>query len=914
MARINLWLLGSPRIEIEERVIDFGTRKAMALLSYLATTGQPHTRDATLSLLWPEYDSEKGRAALRTTLSILRKSLGDNVLSTTRQQIKLVRSSEIWIDVREFLADTQDALMPEQSQEKMIQSLEQSAALYNGDFLTGFSLRDSVEFDDWQLLKAETLRRQYSQNLGMLIQCHTIQGTFPSAITHAHRLLALDPLDEASRRSLMKLYVWTGQRSLALRQFEECQQILQKELGISPSEKTKKLHENIKAEILERAPTAPLEQRPVLNAETGPLIRGDLKARIYRLPEMVLEKPRRLLGRAHLIKDIHSLLDDGEPVLLHGLGGMGKTSLAATVAAERIELTQQPVIWLEAGDADVDTLFEALAHPFGQRQAIARTAGDDRVVAIRELLLKQQALLVLDNIWNDRALYKLMKAIPPGMPVIATSRQSIPIDGKLIAVPELAAKSALALLNYYARNEFSVESGAESLCKLLGGHPFALEVAGNQLKLNPLLTPTHLMENIAGAPHDLSMPGHFAEFGREAVKDLLDSSVNGLEKDAYAIFVNLGALFASSASIELLGLVTGRKQQDISNILATLQQHGLARIFPMTESMPEYYRIHDLTYSYARDIFRKQGGDRYRQVTVDAVQNFVADHSQDYDGLEFEQVNILGAVQAAHRAEEYGVSLGILSQLATDGYLDARGYAPLMLECIEDAIDVGMQMGPDHHETLHFLTTKRGNAFANSGDLDRALTAYEIALELAPNLHRKAIILCVIGGVRFRQGADDYDDYLEEAYRIAKAEKDDIALGRVLEFRGNCVKIKGDYEAAHHLYTQSVEVAKRTGDNRRLVFSLYNLAIAKTDLGHHQQALVIHQRIHQLGQDNSNHEWVAMAASGMARSYHNLGKHSEVHNHLKTALTLYRKIGDNKAANWVIDFAKKENYPIAIES
>ncbi len=169
MARIKLWLLGSPRVEIEERVIDFGTRKAVALLSYLATTGQPHTRDATLSLLWPEYDSEKGRAALRTTLWILRKSLGDNVLSTTRQQIKLVHSAEIWVDVREFLGHTQDALMPEQSQEKMIQSLEQSAALYNGDFLTAFSLRDSVEFDDWQLLKAETLRRQYSKNLEMLI-------------------------------------------------------------------------------------------------------------------------------------------------------------------------------------------------------------------------------------------------------------------------------------------------------------------------------------------------------------------------------------------------------------------------------------------------------------------------------------------------------------------------------------------------------------------------------------------------------------------------------------------------------------------------------------------------------------------------------------------------------------------------
>ena len=56
MAHLNLFVLGQPRLEREGRPVELKLRKALALLVYLAVSGQPHSRDALATLLWPESD------------------------------------------------------------------------------------------------------------------------------------------------------------------------------------------------------------------------------------------------------------------------------------------------------------------------------------------------------------------------------------------------------------------------------------------------------------------------------------------------------------------------------------------------------------------------------------------------------------------------------------------------------------------------------------------------------------------------------------------------------------------------------------------------------------------------------------------------------------------------------------------
>src|SRR2546430_15080477 len=75
MSQLHLSLLGTPVVKHGERTLTFSTRKALALLVYLAVEGGTHPRKTLSEAFWPELDAQHGRAALRATLLELRKLL-----------------------------------------------------------------------------------------------------------------------------------------------------------------------------------------------------------------------------------------------------------------------------------------------------------------------------------------------------------------------------------------------------------------------------------------------------------------------------------------------------------------------------------------------------------------------------------------------------------------------------------------------------------------------------------------------------------------------------------------------------------------------------------------------------------------------------------------------------------------------
>jgi len=72
--RIRIRLLGPVAVEVDGSPLDVDTRKAVALLSYLAVGRRPASRESLAALLWPEADSSDARGALRITLGNLPES------------------------------------------------------------------------------------------------------------------------------------------------------------------------------------------------------------------------------------------------------------------------------------------------------------------------------------------------------------------------------------------------------------------------------------------------------------------------------------------------------------------------------------------------------------------------------------------------------------------------------------------------------------------------------------------------------------------------------------------------------------------------------------------------------------------------------------------------------------------------
>ena len=196
MAHLVVQLFGSFRATSTGAPLSgFDSDKVRALLAYLVVESErPHRRERLAGLLWPDFTERSARTNLRRALSNLRHVIGDQqadppFLIITRQSMQFNQASDHALDVATFISllAGSDGRAPE------ISALEEAAALYQGDFLEGFSVPDSAAFEEWTLITRESLRGQAVRTLFHLAAAYEKQGVYEKALQHVRRLIALDP-------------------------------------------------------------------------------------------------------------------------------------------------------------------------------------------------------------------------------------------------------------------------------------------------------------------------------------------------------------------------------------------------------------------------------------------------------------------------------------------------------------------------------------------------------------------------------------------------------------------------------------------------------------------------------------------------------------------------------------------------
>ncbi len=257
---LSIALLGPPVVEVDGRLLEVDTRKATALLAYLAVEGHPVRRDTIASLLWPENDPERARSALRRTLSTLRSALGGRFVDADRELVSL-GGPGIRLDVaelRRLVAECEThGHGPGETCARCVEPLRAAVALDRGPFLAGFGLRDSAAFDDWLGVTTDVLRREVAAALERLVEALAATGDRAGAIAGAQRRLALDPLHEPAHRQLIAAYAAGGDRSAALEQYRECVRVLDRELGVRPLDETTALYHAVLEGTYPAAPSPP---------------------------------------------------------------------------------------------------------------------------------------------------------------------------------------------------------------------------------------------------------------------------------------------------------------------------------------------------------------------------------------------------------------------------------------------------------------------------------------------------------------------------------------------------------------------------------------------------------------------------------------------------------------------------------
>jgi DNA-binding SARP family transcriptional activator len=310
MARLGLRLLGGFLLQADARPRALPARKAQALLAYLAVrAGRAHAREVLTGLLWGDVAERQARQSLRQTMVRLRRALAGSPRALVAQgDTVILHPSALDLDVAAF-----ERLIKRGTPE----ALESAVALYQGPLLDGVSVA-APAFEEWLQSERVRLGELAADALRRLVDRHLKAGRVDAAAQGAARLLALDPLQEEVHRTLMRLHARQGRRAAALRQYQTCVAVLQKELGVEPEAPTRRLY----LEILQQASSpAPAGRRAVASART-PLAAADTPI-VGR--EAELARVRARLRSA--------LRGDGQVLLVTGEAGIGKSRLVDELAA-----------------------------------------------------------------------------------------------------------------------------------------------------------------------------------------------------------------------------------------------------------------------------------------------------------------------------------------------------------------------------------------------------------------------------------------------------------------------------------------------------------------------------------------------------------------------------------------------------
>ena len=330
MPHLSLCVLGPFQAKLDGVPIRaLKSNKVRALLAYLAVEHErPHPREMLAGLLWPELPESVALANLRDALSNLRRHLQDRqaatpLIAVIAGSLQFNVQGDCWVDALAFADLTRQrsgvtAQMPEP------EALEQALALVQGDFLEGFSLRDSAPFEEWQLLKREQIQRQVTATLYHLAGHDTERGAYARAAIHLRRLLQLAPYDDEACQRLMWVLALDGKRGEALAHYQAYHDLLDRELGVEPAVETTALYRRIRDGELEREGIGKVRNWGIRKAEAA----AGAEAVGFAGREEELARLEGWLERA--------LAGRGCAALVAGEAGSGKTALLEALAARAV--------------------------------------------------------------------------------------------------------------------------------------------------------------------------------------------------------------------------------------------------------------------------------------------------------------------------------------------------------------------------------------------------------------------------------------------------------------------------------------------------------------------------------------------------------------------------------------------------
>src|SRR6266404_5863112 len=344
-----------------------------------------------------------------------------------------------------------------------------------------------------------------------------------------------------------------------------------------------------------------------------PAVRPVVTDRLCKLPARLM----RMIGRDDTVRALSAQLMTRRFVSIVGPGGMGKTTVAVSIAHALIDDFEGAVFFVDLGAlTDPGLVPTAVASALG-----IMMQGQDPFLSLLAFLGNRRVLLLLDNcehvIDAAAALAEPVVSEAPQAHILATSREALRVEGEHVHLlypldgPRddvgLTADEALTFPAVQLFMERAAAGGYCSelsdtdapivarICRRLDGIALAIELAASRVSSHGIRGTAELLDNrfkLLWQGRRTALPRH------QTLNAMLDWSYNLLREGDKLVLCRLSVfvgVFTLKAALSVAG--TEANDAEVADALANLVAKSL--ISPTTIGESTYYRLLDTTQAYA---------------------------------------------------------------------------------------------------------------------------------------------------------------------------------------------------------------------------------------------------------------------------------------------------------------------------
>lgn len=410
-----------------------------------------------------------------------------------------------------------------------------------------------------------------------------------------------------------------------------------------------------------------------------------LEAAVATMSDLPLRRFGRPIGRDGLLRALLLRLRQNQPLVLHGASGIGKTTIAATIANVYVQQPEQSVLWLPVNEPPLVELIVRIGRAYGALDICNAANPLGKRAAVADLLRQHQPLIVLDGRVDESVLNPFYVDCGADLPLVVTSEKALAGGAwRNQAIGNLREEDALLLFKQKAGIDSDEADGmAADIVGQLNCEAFPIVLAARSMIISRQ-TPEDYHATLAAL---------LDEHEGQANSAALAASVDALNPRLRELLQQLGATPRGEASISFLRLLTDMPVSAIDQSMTILSRLFLVERYERHDET--CYRMHPLVHGFVQSKSAQEDRlEDLHQGMKAAIDAYLSAHSTGPDALSrlaSELDNLIAAAAWAADNDDRDLAGRIVDALSgLEALVDEAGYAYelALLESIRDGIEL----------------------------------------------------------------------------------------------------------------------------------------------------------------------------------------------------------------------------------